>query len=172
MLLVTTLSTAQLADLVRNKRVSLNNEDLLFGEPIDAVRNYIEERLGGTGYVMAIRGRINPASAGFLSKLDKGLAGERFILETKVDPDDLLVFDMGKLVKVAEFIAHGFPDEYITEAMDEAQEAADPSKLQAVCLPYIRKEGSIKITSLNPQLNIDVSQADITFVKLNGSGGG
>lgn len=170
MLLVTTLSTRQLAELVRDKRISLNNEDLLFGEPTDAVRNYIEERLGGTGYVMAIRGRINPASADFLSKLDKGLAGERFILETKVDPDDLLVFDMGKLVKVADFIAHGFPDEYIEEALDEAQEDLSPKRLQAVCLPYIRKEGNIRITSLNPHLNIDVSQADITFVKLDGGG--
>lgn len=167
MLLITTLSTGQLAELVRDKRISLNNEDLLFGEPADVVRNYIEEHLGGTGYVMAIRGRINPASADFLSKLDKGLSGERFILEAKVNSDDLLVFDMGKLVKVADFIAHGFPDEYIEEALDEAQDDVSPQRLQAVCLPYIRKEGNIRITSLNPHLNIDVSQADITFVKLN-----
>ena len=171
MLLVTTLSTAQLAELVRDKRVSLNNEDLLFGEPMDVVRNYIEERLGAPGYVMAIRGRINPASADFLAKLDRGLTGERFILETKVAPDDLLVFDLGKLVKVADFIAHGFPDEYVEEALDEAQDDISPQRLQAVCLPYIRKEGNIRITSLNPRMNIDVSQADITFVRLNGGAG-
>lgn len=170
MLLVTTLSTGQLSDLVKNKRVSLNNEDLLFGKPTESVRKYIEERLGGSGYVVAIRGRINPASADFLSKLDRGLKGDKFILETQVDPDDLLVFDMGKLVQVAEFIAHGFPDEYVEEALDEAQQAASDGSLQAVCLPYIRKEGNIKITSLDPRVNIDVSQADITFVKLNGGG--
>lgn len=170
MVVVTTLSVSQLGDLVKNKRVSLNNEDLLFGEPTEVVRKYIEDRLGGTGYVVAIRGRINPNSAKFLSTLDKSPRSDRIIIEAPVEPEDLLVFDVDRLVKVAEFITHGFPDEYVEEALDEAQAAVGSSPLQAVCIPYLRKEGDVRITPIDQSMPIDVSQADITLVKLNGGG--
>lgn len=174
LLVVTTLSYEQLAELIKNKRVALNNEDLLFGEQVDTVRHYIEERLGGTGYVVAIRGRINPASANFLSKLDRGLEGERLILEAPVKQEDLLVFDVGKLAKVSEFISYGFPPEYIEEALDEAQADVNDNTVQAICIPYIKKEGNLRITSPVPGRDavINVSQADITFVRLKGGTAG
>lgn len=170
MVVVTTLSYPQLASLIKNARVTLNNEDLLFGEKVDTVEKYIEERLGSAGFVVGISGRINPASASFLSSLDEGLAGERLILEASVNPDDMLVFDVARLGIVSEFISHGFPDEYIEEALDEAVSSVSNESLQAVCVPYIKKEGNLRITSPVPGRGdeINVSQANITFVKLNG----
>ncbi len=168
MVVVTTLSYDQLATLIKEKKVSLNNEYLLFGEHYEAIQHYIEERLGGPGYVMAIRGRINPVSVRLLSQLDKGLRGNKVIIEAPVSQDDLLVFDVEGLDKAVEIINYGLPDELVEEALDEAQTTVSDNSVQVVCAPYLHKTGNVRITSLNR--DIDVGDADITFVKLSGEG--
>lgn len=168
MVVVTTLSYDELARLIRDKKVSLNNENLLLGDHYEAVQNYIQERLGGDGFVMAIRGRINPVSVGLLASLDKGLRGNKVIIEAPVNPDDLLIFDVNGLAKAVEIINYGLPEELITEALDEAQTTLKEDTVQITCAPYISKKGKVRITSLNR--DIDVGDADITFVKLGGEG--
>lgn len=168
MVIVTTLSYDQLALLIRDKKVSLNNENLLLGDHYEDIQKYIQERLGGDGFVMAIRGRINPVSVGLLASLDKGLAGNRVVIEAPVNQDDLLVFDVQGIAKAVEIIKYGLPDEMITEALDEAQTTLQEGTVQIVCTPYISKTGKVRITSLNR--DIDVGDADITFVKLGGEG--
>lgn len=166
MVVVTTLSYDELATLIRDKRVSLNNENLLLGAKYEAIQHYIQERLGGDGYVMAIRGRINPASVSLLSKLDGGLRGNKVIIEAPVDRDDLIVFDVAGLDKAVDIINYGLPEELVTEALDEAQTEIRDDVVQVVCTPYIHKTGNVRITSLHRE--IDVAVAGITFVKLNG----
>lgn len=166
MVVVTTLSYDQLATLIKDRKVSLNNDTLLFGEHYSTIQRYIKERLGGKGYVMAIRGRINPASVGLLSKLDPGLKGNKVIIEAPVDQDDLLTFDVAGLDKAVEIINYGLPEELVEEALDEAQAAVSENSVQVVCAPYLHKTRNVRITSLNR--DIDVGDADITFVRLNG----
>lgn len=168
MFVVTTLSYGQLGTLIRENRVSLNNENLVFGNHYEPIEKYIQERLGGQGYVMAIRGRINPTSVQLLSTLDHGLQGDKVIIEAPVSQDDLLVFDVEGLDRAMDIINYGLPEEFVTEALDEAREHVTDGAIQIVCTPHISKSKSVRITSLNR--DIDVSDAGITFVKLNGRG--
>ncbi len=168
MFVVTTLSYDQLAVLIRDKKVSLNNEDLILGERYEPIQEYIEERLGGSGYVMAIQGRINQASVGLLTKLDRGLAGNKVIIEAPVNQEDLLVFDVKGLDKAIEIINYGLPDELVTEALDEAQTKLSDQTVQVICAPYLAKSSNVRITSINRE--IDVAGAGITFVRLKKEG--
>ncbi len=156
MVVVTTLSYDQLAILIKDKRVALNNENLLFGDHYEAIQNYIQERLGGEGYVMAVRGYINPTSVKLLSALDAGLRGNKVIVEVPVNNDDLLVFNVAGLDKVMESIHYGLPDEMVEEALDEAQTGIEDDAVQIVCTPYLRKSGNLRVTSLNRDIDFDV----------------
>ena len=168
MVVVTTLSYDELAVLIKENQVALNNENLLFGDRYDAIRNYIEEHLGGEGYVVAIRGYLNPASVKLLSTLDRGLQGNKVIIEADVNKDDLLVFDVEGLDKAVEAIRYGLPDDVVTETLDEAQASLRDDVIQVVCTPHIKKSGNIRVTSLNR--NIDFNVSGITFVRMNGGG--
>lgn len=166
--IVTTLSYDQLSVLIKEKKVSLDNENLILGACYEEIQAYVKERLGGTGFVMAIRGRINPVSVRLLAALDKGLRGNKVIIEAPVDDDDMLTFDVTGLDKAVEIINYGLSKELVEEALDEAQESLQEGAVLVACTPCIRKCSNIRITSLNRVVDID--DADITFVKLGGDG--
>lgn len=166
MVVVTTLSYDELSTLIRDKRVALNNDSLILPQNYEAIQQYIEDRLGSDGFVMAITTRIDQQSVDVLSVLDQGLHGERVILEAPVDRDDLLVFDSAALRKVPEFIERGFSEDTVMQKLGEAERELNEEEVQVVCTPCIKKTGRVRVTS--PYREVDLSATGITFVKLNG----
>lgn len=167
MLLVTTLSYDQLGALIRNKSVSLDNDSLVFGQSSEPVRKYLMSRLGGTGYVVGIRGRINQKSAQLLSQLDRGLQGNKLILEAPVSEDEAITFNVQGIEEAVEILTYGLPDEMLYEQLDSAiVPKDDTSGVQIICVPAIEATGNIRITSLNREIEVDAE--GITFVKLGG----
>lgn len=170
MLIVTTMSYDELGQLIRNKEVSLNNDSLVFGQSAEPVKKYLIERLGGTGYVVGIRGRINNASAKLLSQLDKGLVGNRIIIEAPVDEDEAFSFTVEGIEEATEIIAYGLPDDVLYEHLENITVPAGSNKrgVEVICVPYIKKNGGIRITSLHKDTFVDVDAEGITFIKLKG----
>lgn len=169
MLIVTTMSYDELGQLIRSKAVSLNNDSLVFGQSADSVKQYLTERLGGQGYVVGIRGRINDTSARLLSQLDRGLAGNKLIIEAPVEEDEAICFTVKGIEEATEIITYGLPDEVLYDHLDSAQVPANATNagVEIVCIPDIKKVGGIRITALNRDISVDTE--GITFVKLKGA---
>ena len=122
MYIVTTLTYDQFGELIRNKRVRLDNENLVFGQNYEAVHQYIVEHLGTPGYVIGIKGRINKYSAELLSILDGGLFGNKIILETDVNEDDMLIFSVDKLSVALDILQYGLPDESVYNQLERSRD--------------------------------------------------
>lgn len=166
LILVTTLSYDQLDAFIRDRQISLDNADLIFGYNPEAIRKYLSERLGSPGYVMGIRGRINDKSVSLLSQLDEGLQGDRVILEVDVDDDDVLSFDVKGLEDAAEILTYGLPEETLFDQLDSSIiPAGEAHGIPIVCTPAVKRTSDIRITALNQNIDIDVE--GITFVRLN-----
>lgn len=167
MLLVTTLSYDQLGALIKNRSVSLNNDNLIFGQSTDVVGSYLRDRFGSAGFVVGIRGRINERSAQLLAQLDRGLEGNKIILEAPVSEDDMVAFNVKGLEEAAELIAHGIPAEMVYDQLDSSiTSASDTTGIQVICVPEIERTANIRITSLNREIAVDAE--GITFVRLKG----
>lgn len=167
MLIVTTLSYDQLGSFIRNKQVSLDNENLLFGKSFPPIKKYLTERLGGSGYVIGIRGRINENSVKLLSQLDKGLQGNKVIIEAPVSEDEIMTFNVQDLEEAAQILMYGLPDEILYNHLDNAllHDKVEDG-IEIICVPAIRQSYNIRITSLNRDITIDAE--GITFVKMRG----
>ena len=167
MLLVTTMNYDELASLIKNKSVILNNDGLIFGQDTEAVHSYLTERLGGTGYVVGIRGRINTASAKLLARLDRGLAGNKVIIEATASEDEALAFTVKSIEEAIEIMTYGLPKEVLYDHLDNTQVSpGSTGEVEIVCIPDIKKDGGVRITSLSRDINIDAE--GITIVKLRG----
>lgn len=167
MLLVTTMNYDELARLIRDKSVSLNNDRLIFGHDTAAVRSYLTERLGGTGYVVGIRGRINNASAKLLAQLDRGLAGNKVIIEASASEDEALAFTVKGIEEAIEIMTYGLPEEVLYDHLDSTRvQPGSTTEVEIVCIPDIKKDGGIRVTSLSREINVDAE--GITIVKLKG----
>lgn len=165
MILVTTLSYDQLGTFIRDRQVSLDNADLVFGTNTNSIKKYLSDRLGSEGYVMGIRGRINEKSVSLLSQLDAGLQGNKVILEVNVNDEDVLSFDVQGLEDAAQILTHGLPEEILCDQLDSSIIRPEEAKgVLVVCAPAVRRTSDIRITSLNRDIDIDVE--GITFVKL------
>lgn len=171
MILVTTLSYDQLGAFIKDKQVSLDNADLIFGQDYEAIRKYITDRLGSDGYVMGLRGRINERSVELLSQLDAGLAGDRAVLEAEVEDDEVLSFDVNELEDAVQILTYGLPDEVLFDQLDSAVIQGDhQGGIEIVCVPAVRKTNNIRVTSLTREIVLDAE--GITFVRLSGGGNG
>ena len=167
MLFVTTLSYDQFGALIKDRAISLNNDNLIFGQSTEVVGSYLRDRFGSSGFVVGIRGRINEKSAQLLYQLDSGLGGNKLILEAPVREDDMVVFNAKGLEEAAELIAHGIPDSMVYDQLDSSiASASDPQGIQIICVPEIERSANIRITSLNREISVDAE--GITFVKLRG----
>lgn len=167
MYLITTMSFDELGRLIRDKRVSLDNSDLLVGYDAQTFSQYFTSRLGSSGYVVGLRGRINNTTANVFSKMDRDLnSGGRVILEAEIS-DDLLRFKVTDISRIAEAMEMGFPTSSIFEDLDTAQLTTnDPAGIEVLCVPYISLGDKVRVTSLAGDINFDID--DITFVELKG----
>lgn len=165
MILVTTLDYDQLGAFIRDKQVSLDNADLIFGSNTESIKKYLADRLGSEGYVMGIRGRINEKTVALLSQLDSGLQDNKVILEVTVDDDEVMSFDVEGLEDAANILTYGLPDEMLYDQLDQALVSPGTTKgVSVVCTPAVRRTSGIRVTSLNRDIDINVE--GITFVKL------
>lgn len=169
MLLVTTLSYDQFGAFIRDKQICLNNVDLIFGYDYPPIKKYILERLGSSGYVVGIRGRINNQSVNLLSQLDKELMGNRIVVEVDVKDDDVLSFNVNGLEEAAQLLTYGLPEEMVIEQLDASLVGKSGTyPVEVVCAPSINRNRNIRITSLNRDVELNVE--GITFVKLGNRG--
>lgn len=165
--IVTTMSYADLGKLIRDKRVSLNNAKLLFGYSEEIIDTYFSERIGYSGYVVGLRGRLNPMTAEVFAQLDASVQrGERIILEAEIAEDDMIRYSVEGVNAAAEALAYGLPAEDIIETLDDAREP-DKGKepLEILCVPYIQNNGRVRVTNLNDD-NLTFDVEGITFVKV------
>lgn len=164
--MITTLSYEQLGAFIRDKQVSLDNASLIFGQNFEAVKHYLQERLGTDSYVMGIRGRINSDSVELLSKLDAGLQGNRVIVEVNVPDDDIITFDAAKLDDATQIMMYGLPEEMAFDQLDASQSEQGKSQgIEVVCTPKLKRATEVRVTSLHRDLNFDAE--GITFIRVN-----
>lgn len=168
MFIVTTLSFEELGVLIRDKRVSLDNGDLLFGSNTDTIDGYFKDRIGYNGYVVGLRGRLNSTSATLFKNMDKRtVTGEHVIVEVPVDEDDVLRYRVDGVDTAARALQYGMSEDAIYDELDEAQlRAGDKGGVEILCVPYLKSGSKVKVTSLSEEIDFNVE--GITFVKLNG----
>lgn len=170
MLIVTTIALDQLSHLIKDKTVTLDNSNLIFGRSYDGVAKYLEEITGTGGYVLGIRGKINNNSAALLSKLDKGLSVNKLLIEANVDDNDVIAFDVSRLEEAVDILSYGLPLETLYEHLDnsiiEVNKGQKTKGVQVICVPSLNVGSDIKVTSLNSKLSIDAES--ITVVNLKG----
>lgn len=166
MYIVTTLSHDELGKLIRDKKVSLNNAALLFGYNVDMLNKYFSDSIGYDGYVVGLRGRINPTTAEVFSNLDHDIEGkDRVILEAEIDESDMVSFSVSGVSKAAEALAYGLPESDIREQLDGARDSVNnEDSVEVICVPYIQANGKVRVTSLSDELDFNLE--GITFVKL------
>lgn len=164
--IVTTLTYDELGELIKNKKVSLNNGKLLFGHDTDTINHYFQERIGNQGYVIGLRGRINKMTADLFKQLDDGvMAGNTAILEAEVNEDDMLRYTIDGVGMAADALTYGLSEGAIYEELDRAQKVMEPpAGAEVLCVPYIQANGKIRVTSLVEDLSFNVD--GIAFVKL------
>lgn len=167
MYLVTTLSFEDLGTLIRDKRVSVNNSELLIGYDAKTFSDYFTSRLGSKGYVVGISGRINKDTAAVFSRMDSEfIRGNKVIIEANI-PGDVLRFKAESIRNVAEALVLGFSEESIFADLDAMQvsNTEDPLSVEVLCAPYISLGDKVRVSWLqHDEINFDVD--GITFVKL------
>lgn len=168
MYIVTTLSFEELGRLIRDKRVSVDNGDLLFGTNTETINSYFKERIGYQGYVVGLRGRLNSTSATIFKNMDqRTVTGEHVIVEAQIDEDDVLRYRVDGVNTAAQALQYGMSEDAIYDELDEAQlRPGDKGGVEILCVPYLKGNPKVKVTSLKEELNFNVE--GITFVKLEG----
>ena len=169
MYIVTTLSYEELSRLIRDGKVSLDNSSLFFGYEVDAVDEYFRSRIGNNGYVVGLRGRLNKLTVDLFAQLNQAIQDSEFvILEAQVDEADLIRYRVSGVSDAAAALSYGFRIEEVYEQLDSAQTTDEQSGLEVLCIPHIRNDGKIRITSLYEDITFNF--AGISFVKLNKEG--
>lgn len=167
MFMVTTMSLDELGTLIRDKQVSLDNGSLLFGSPTQLVDTYFKNNVGYSGYVVGLRGRLNKTTANLFATIDTRVnSGDRIILEAEIDENDVVRYNINGINAAAEALTYGLGEADIEEQLDTAQkQASDPAQgVEVLCVPFIKANGKVRVTSLTDQLTFDVE--GITFVRL------
>lgn len=165
MYIVTTMSYDKLGALIRDRKVSLDNADLLFGYNTDAINKYFKDKIGYDGYVVGIRGRLNPYTAEMLESLDNTVRrGDYVLLEAEIDADDALCYSADGVTKAAEALFYGLPEDDVCGQLDSAEKPVDAvDAVEFLCVPYIKSNGKLVVTSLTEELSFDLE--GIKFVK-------
>lgn len=168
MYIVTTLSFEELGTLIKTRRVSLDNCNLLFGSNVEPIDAYFKERIGYQGYVIGLRGRLNATSAKLFKELDKQtITGQHVIVEVEIDEDDVLRYRVAGINNAVQAFSFGMSEDAILDELDEAQVLPGQSGgVEVLCVPYLNGASQVRVTSLSDELAFDVD--GITFVKLQG----
>lgn len=164
MTVITTISYEKLSELLKNQKVTLNNERLIVGRDYKVIRDYLEEVLGTSGYVIALKGKINPTSVSLLSKLDRGLKSDKVIIEASLNPREAITYNVQDFTKIGEFLNYGLDSDTVIDYMEEAKNNVTDSSIQVVCFPCLEKAGKLRISSLSNELEFESD--DITVVKM------
>lgn len=162
---VTALSFEQMTELIRNKKVSLDNGGLFFGVDDEEIDAYFKNIIGNSGYVLGLKGRLNSTTGNILSMMDTGIeAGNKLLLEVKLTDNDLIRYDAHGLTQAAEAYWAGLSPEDILEQLEEAKLSTESTNVEVLCLPYIKSNGTIRITHVYEDIHLEVE--GITFIKL------
>lgn len=160
---MTTLSLNDLSVLIKDKKISTNNVNLIFGSTVNFISEYLKQKLGYNGFVLGIIGRISNETVSTLLNFDPKLKDEKVVLEIKIRDDDALYMDINSLLEIADYIDLGLSDEDIIEQIDTAISNGSAASSSLVCIPYINCNDAERVTSLSKEIQID----DIAFVKIN-----
>lgn len=163
MYVLTTLSLDDLSHLIKNKKISTNNVDLIFGAEDNLVSDYLKQRLGYDGFVLGIVGQISNDTMEKLVSLDPELKNKKVALEIQIPENDALFMSVEDLVEVADFIDLGLDPDDIIEQIDTAIQNGMSASNKIVCIPYIPSDRAERVTSLTQDIHID----NIAFVKLH-----
>ena len=171
MYVITSMSYDELGTLIREKRVTLNNAELLFGDQDDDVDEYMRECVGYKGYTLGIRGRLNPVTAEVMSAVDsRVLSRGTVILEAQVPDEEVIQFNLEELGNLKLLLDYGFDKDSLWEQLDLARETQSPDgSVEILCVPFISIKWRIRVTALVD--NLEFSTQDIEFVKVRGTAG-
>ena len=142
---LTTLSLDDLSCLIKNKKISTNNVDLIFGAEDTLVSDYLKQRLGYNGFVLGIIGQISNATMEKLVSLDPELKNKKVALEIQIPENDALFMSVEDLVEVADFIDLGLDKDDIIEQIDTAIQNGTTATNKIVCIPYIPSLNNFKL---------------------------
>lgn len=164
--IVTTMSYDQLGELIRNKRISLDNADLLFGYTSDMLDDYFRQRVGYNGYVVGLQGRLNRYTADILKTLDDTVVrGDCVLLESEIEPDDAVAYSVNSVGEAAEAAYYGLPEEDIRWKLEDAEvNTKSSSGAKFLCVPYLKFNGKLIVTSFTEELDFDVD--GVKYVKV------
>ena len=168
MYIVTTISNEQLHDIVSNKELQLDNSEMFMSYDVDIINEYFRNRVGSTGYVLGLRGRLNNTTASMLAHLDTDAVkadSHRLFLEAEIDPEDVVRYTFEGVSTAAEALSRGLSKDSIIGFLDSAEKDADsPRGIEVLCITAI-KNGRVRIGS--PVQDIRGEIEGIALVKLD-----
>ncbi len=165
MQILTTLSLEELSILLKNKKMSTNNVNLIIPNTIDSSQfvEYIKDKLGYDGFVLCIVGEISEENIRKLYGLDPELSTNKIAMEIAIKESDALYFDSEELIAAIECIDLGLDPDDIIEQLDLAVKKGSTASEQIVCIPFINEPQAEKITALTQEIKID----NLKFVYIN-----
>lgn len=166
MYIVTPLDYGELGTLIRNKRLSLDNSEIFFGPYSEFIGRYLKELVGYNGFVLGLRARLNPNTAKIVASIDPSVTHTgRAILEAQIDESDVVRFRVRDLTTAAEALQYGLSDDEVIQQLEKAQVLdTEPEGVEVLCVPYVKIDGHVRVTSLAEDIEFDVE--GITFVKV------
>lgn len=167
MQILTTLSLEELSILLKEKKMSTNNTNLIIPPGTDSSQfvDYITDKLGYKGFVLCIIGEISEENLRKLYGLDPALSTNKVAMEIKIKESDALYLDSKEIEAAIECIDLGLDPEDIVEQLDLAVKNGKNASEQIVCIPFIQEPQAEKITALTQEIRVD----NMKFVYIDGS---
>lgn len=161
--ILTTLSLDELSYLLKQKKVSTNNVEFISDQEGALISEYLKQKLGYNGFVLGIVGQISLKNIEKLKELDPELNDAKVALEIKIPDNEAIYMNENDIIEVADFIDLGMDSEDILDQIDTAITNGEGTTNNFVCIPYIPREHTKRLTSLTQDIQID----NIAFVKVN-----
>lgn len=157
MQILTTLSLEELSTLLKEKKMSTNNTNLIIPSGTDSSQfvDYITDKLGYKGFVLCIIGEISETNIRKLYGLDPALSTSKIAMEIKIKESDALYLDTKELKAAIECIDLELDPEDVVEQLDLAVANGKNAAEQIVCIPFINEPQAEKITALTQEIRVD-----------------
>lgn len=161
--IITAISYEELSKLIKEHKVYLNNEKLLFGKSSRDLSDFIKAKLHSDGYIVGIHGRTNKNTFELMEKL-KGTPDGMTMIEAEINVSNVIKFKANTLAEVIDAIRFNKDKELIIQLAEEALARSETSKgITVICAPFIELDNKVKISSKN---NLQFEGDSITFVKI------
>lgn len=163
---LTTMSSRELGFFKAKRVISLSNMRLVCGnEYSNILSDFIKEKLGYSGYVLGVRGRLTQATYDFFKKLDVQLCSGSVLLEIQVNESNMLMFDFAEFIKVIGALEAGEDRDSIIQKLEYAltMGKSNQSPLKLISVPYVCFEDAKAVTSPTTEVECE----HIVFIKLN-----